>query len=341
MIEMFEASDYVGALTSAAVSRPIDCIIGTNSSAMRSVWRTLLSLFVPSAVMILFALFWACVALYSKKSMSYFWKRTLLSVIAVTYISYLGLTKYAVRAFYCVEVYDSEDPFSDSKSKYWAVDTTIQCYTRNHFGLIAIAVIVLVFISIAFPFISAIVLSRDKVQYQQNPGWTFEVMGFLYRAFKERFVFWESVVMLRKGFLCVIVVFAYPLGGESQGLLAIIVLVLSLFAHLKCSPYKEEFNRLNSYEAGSLLVSCLTFVLGQFFGVDKSVEFIRSLASFLIISMNVSFFLFLVSVLFLSWLEHCKAVLISEGAQIDANAPPWKVHTVFLVAKASSCCQSS
>lgn len=330
---MFEASEYIGALTTAALSRPIDCIISSSSAAVRSVWRTLLSLLVPGAVMGIFAAFWSYITFQQNKGFSYFWKRLILSIVAVTYISYLGLTKLAVRVFYCVDVFDSDNAFTYSQKKVWAVDTSIQCYEKEHFGLIVIAVVVLVLVSFLFPLMSAVILSQNKDKHREMGSWTMETMGFLYRAFKDKFVFWESLIMLRKACLSIIVVFSYPLGGQSQGLLALAVVLSSLYLHLICSPYRKEFHRLNVYESGSLLVSCFTFIFGQFFGIERSSDSTRVLVAVGIILMNTMFFVFLLFVFFSSGLVHIKVLLESEGHVFEEKTCLWIVLKVYITSR--------
>lgn len=330
---MFEASEYVSALTTAALSRPLDCILGTRSSTVRSLWRTLVRLFVPGSVIGAFTLFWSYKAMFERERISFFWKRTLLSINAVTYISYVGLTRLAVRIFYCVSIYDSDDPSSNSQTTRWAIDTSIQCYSQDHSTLIGIGVVVLLLVSLAFPLVSAFIIVKNKSQSDNQQGSMFETMGFLYRAFKDEFMFWESVTMLRKGCLSVIVVFSYTYGSLAQGLLAQIVLVLSLCLHLYYFPFRRELNRLNSYEFGSLLVSCFTFLLGQFFNDERSREFTKDLVAFIIVSMNVLFFLFLVLALVLSGIDHIRMVLSIEGFPVDENSPAWVVIKLFLVSR--------
>eukprot|EP00210_Caulerpa_lentillifera_P006633 g6336.t1 len=339
ILDMFEASEYAGALTTAALSRPIDCIIGLDSPTFRSIWRTLLILLVSLIDMLVFVLIWLYVTIHNKENISYLWKRIILSVIAVTYISYLGLTKLAVRVFYCVDVYNSESYLSDDKTTLWAVDTSIRCYGKDHFGLVIVGALIFTFVSFSFPLVSAVVIIKNKPNSDQEQGWLFETMGFLYRAFKENLMFWESIVMLRKACLSVIVVFAYPLEGHLQGLLAEIVLILSICAHLKCSPYRGEFHRLNLYEFCSLLVSCFTFLLGQFLNDENSGDFTRGFVSILIVGMNSIFSFFLVAVLLLSVVDRIRVVLKSESAQVDDNARPWIVLKVFFTSRIKSWCQ--
>jgi len=265
--------------------------------------------------------------------MSYFGRRTVLSVIAVTYISYLGLTEMAVRAFYCVDVYDSVDPSQNSKANYLAVDTSIACYKNDHFGLIAIAVIVLGVVTVAFPLISAATLSRNKQKHMRKDSWTFETVGFLFRAFKESCLFWESLVMVRKGCLSIIVVFSYPLGGLSQAVLAQLVLLTSLYVHVMVKPYRKEIESLNNLESISLLISCLTFTLGLFFGKNMSSESVRIFLSIVIIVANSSFLMFLCFVFCKSGIVHIRVVLQYEDIPLPDQVPWWHVLKIFIATR--------
>jgi len=335
ILTMFEATEYVGALSSDALSRPIDCLISSDSSSVRSIWRTSLNLFVPVLVLGIFVVMWGIITYREKKNMSYFWKRVMLSVMALTYIAYLGLTKLCVRVFYCVDIYDSSEDSPDSRTSYWAVDTSIKCYEKDHIGLMVISIFVLLLVSLSFPLISAIYLFQNKVQPGQTDRWTHETMGFLYRAFKEKYVFWESLVMFRKACLSLTVVFSYSLGGQSQGLLALGVLLLCLYLQQTCFPYREEFHKLNYYESGSLLVSCFTFILGQFFSIEQCTDAAKTFVEVLIITLNTTFFTFLLVVLFKNGMNHVRAMLKFKDFPIDDNTSWWRLLKLFIKSKKS------
>jgi len=333
MSGLFEASDYVGAVATSAASGPVDCLAPFDSKDMRAIWRTFCTLVVPTFVMLVFAAFWKFVAIKRGEYSSYFQKRTVLSVITVAYISYLGLTRMAVRAFYCVDVYDSVDLFSDSKTKYWAIDTSIECYGKAHFTMFVVSLIVLGFVTIAFPLVFAIVLGIKKQASVKRDSWMFETTGFLFRAFKESCLFWESIVMLRKACLSVIVVFSYPLGGLSQGVLALVVLLTCLYAHLIVKPYRDAFHVLNYLESASLLISCLTFTLGLLFGFDRCSDSVRSFLTVLIVSGNSLFFLFLLFEFFVSGIAHLRVSLTHEDIVVPDKAPWWLVLKIFFTSK--------
>lgn len=144
--------------------------------------------------------------------------------------------------------------------------------------------------------------------------------------------------MLRKAILSIIVVFSYPLGGQIQGLLATLVLIFSLYFHQKCAPFRQEFSALNLHESVSLLVSCVTFVLGQFFNADKSSDMTRTLIAVVIIVCNTSFFAVLGLVLVGNVIEQLRESLQNANASVSQNTPWWKVLKLFIISKLLGMC---
>jgi len=339
ILGLFESSEYVSALTTAATSRPVDCLAGSNSASSRALWRMFVNLLIPGFVVATFATVWGINAFRKKKGLTYFWKRVLLSIITVVYISYLGLTKLAVRGFYCIEIYDSDDPLVDSKRRFWAIDTSIRCYTGQHHGIIALAVVILFVISISFPMLSAYVLITNKEKCKERNSWIFETAGFLFRAFKESCVFWESVVMFRKACLSVIVVFSYPLGGDVQGLLSSLVIFFALYIHLTFRPYGKDFRILNQFESCSLLISGVTITLGLFFINERCSDSTKLFLAVIIISSNSVFFAFLLLALISSHIKHLRVQLQLKNIPLSAQAPWWIVLKTCCFSRLR-CCRS-
>lgn len=333
VLNLFKAAEYVGALTTVALSRPVDCLVSSTSAVVRAVWRMLTSLFVPGIIVGIFVSIWGYLTVRDKKGLSYFWKRSTLSIIAVTYISYLGLTEMAVRAFYCVNIYDSSDLSDNSKQRHWALDTAIKCYGKDHSSIIAIGVVVLSLVTVLFPLISATILSRNKERIKNRDNWVFETAGFLFRAFKESCLFWESFVMLRKAFLSLIVVFSYPLGGDSQGLLASLLLLFYLYIQLSMRPYRKEFASLNQFESVSLLVSGSTFILGLFFANNRCSDSVKAFLATVIIFGNSMFFSFLMFAITHSTVVHLRVLLHCENNPLPDDAPWWRVIKAYIASR--------
>lgn len=341
IVKMFKVYEIFGALTTVALFRPVDCIFPSNSALVRSLWRTMFGLFAPAIVVGLFIAYWGLTKIRRKKPMSFLWKRSILSVMVVVYISYLSLAKLAVRSFYCVEVFDSEDPSDATRISYWAIDTAIMCYGKEHVVLLSIGVMVLVLVTLFFPLITAFHIARYKEQQEVSESWTNETMGFLYRAFTKNFRYWESVVMLRKACLSVIVVFAYPLGGQLQTMLALLLLMFSLCLQTTCKPYRQELSVLNHYEYLSLFVSCVTLTLGQFLDSDRCSSLVKGTVAFTIVFMNTVTFLVLFLAYLSSGVDHLRAVLQDKGVQIASDLRWWSVLKIGLINKMSQWCGSS
>lgn len=139
--------------------------------------------------------------------------------------------------------------------------------------------------------------------------------------------------MFRKACLSVIVVFSYLLEGQSQGILASVVLLLCLYAHLTIRPYREDFKILNHFESASLLVSCLTFTLGLFFAKNSTSGSVRAFLSVLIILVNILFFIFLLSAFVMSGIGHLRVVLQSENLLLPDQVPWWRVLKIFVITR--------
>eukprot|EP00210_Caulerpa_lentillifera_P002428 g2327.t1 len=191
---MFMSFDVIGALTTAALTAPIDCIVASSSGITRSLWRISVVVSVPISVMILYAIFWGIRTYLKSRGFSYFMKRVLLSIIAITYISYLALTKTAVKLFYCVDISNAAHPPGRFSHRHLAFDTSIKCFHGGHFALITIGSIILLVVTVSFPVTLAVVLYRHKSS-KQTESWIPETMGFLYRAYEKNFKFWECLLM--------------------------------------------------------------------------------------------------------------------------------------------------
>ena len=283
-------------MTSEATNRSVDCLVSADHSVPRSVISTLVDLSAPMAVISLFVLFWSVMTVKNKMGFLYFLRRSILSAVAVFYISYISVTKTLVNILNCIEVHDSTDVMSDAVSDYWAVDTSLRCYEGSHATLTgAVGWPLLVMFSMGFPITMASIIVYN-VQEDFKAGWIYDVAGFMYRSYSKRFVFWEAMIMLRKALLAVVVVFAYPLGANLQGIMALGVLIVALVLHLVAVPFKYPI--LNILESFSLIVSIFTFYSGIVFNDSNTSYPAKVLLSCLLILINVSLFvMFVVRVL--------------------------------------------
>ena len=288
-------ADFLGGAATETVTLPIDCFLPSDASIPRSVLRTIIFMAIPVMVAVFFAVFWA-IALYKfAKTWQYLAKRLLLSYLVIAYISYESVTKTAVNILVCVTADVSCGGAVKPSHDYWAVDTSVECYEGAHSVLVGTLgwPVVLLF-SLGFPVGLAFALVSVRRYAPERDVWYNEATGFLYRAYDDRFFFWESMIMLRKSLLAVIVAFGYTLGPNIQGVLAISVLTAALYFHTLFRPFDRAFDQLNAYESASLVVSQLAFISGLLLSDDRVSEEVHILLSIFLITAigGLSFFFF-------------------------------------------------
>ena len=324
-----------GATTESALLA-VDCWFGTDYDPPRSVIRSVIHLAVPVGLLTFYIVFWIVVTRRGGENIWYFIKRALLSFLAVSYMTYVSVTKTGVNIIYCVNVHDSTIIDIDRTSSYWALDTSLECYDGAHLMLAAIiGWPIIAAVSFSMPILLAYVLVKQRSTDSAKNPWLLEATGFLSRAYKDRFVFWESIVMLRKAVLAFLVVYCYPLGPNIQGILAACALMLACFVHVCCHPFKEGFDSLNTYETVSLFITQFTFASGLFFNDHKTSDAVRSLLTVLLSVIICGFFLFLLYRLLKSADIYLRATIEDEGIAGVQNWSRIRVLKTFVVTRIS------
>ena len=90
-----------------------------------------------------------------------------------------------------------------------------------------------------------------------------ERYGFLYKGYKMRTYYWESVVMFRKVAMIFIAVFLRSAGTRIQAFIVFILLLFFVIVTEEKKPYTTR--KLNTLEVFSLVASCVTIYSGFFF----------------------------------------------------------------------------
>ena len=327
----YACSEFAGGVTSEATNRSIDCLVSDDQSVPRSVISTLIDVLTPVAVISLFVLFWLVVKIKNKMDLLFLMKRSVLSAVAVFYISYISVTQTLVDILNCIEVHDSTDVMIEATSDYWAVDTSLKCYQGSHATLAgAVGWPFLMLFSLGYPVAMACVILWN-VKEEVREGWIYDVAGFMYRSYSKRFVYWESVIMLRKALLAVVVVFAYPLGGRLQAVLCALVLVMALYLQTVCLPYCTEFSDLNVMEGVSLFASLITFVSSMLFYEDSVPEDARIAASTVLLMCNLSLFFCFVLFFLRFGSEYLRAALDLRGISFVSELGTFHVLKVYVM----------
>eukprot|EP00210_Caulerpa_lentillifera_P003654 g3488.t1 len=248
---------------------------------------TIVTLF-PVAVFLFFVFIWGLRTFFEKREIKYFLQRTWLTLLATVYFFYIGLTKNLLRFFSCVKINENNELKSGTASSltgyYWEEDTIVKCYENHHALLIGILIIpFLCTISIGFPVGTLYILRANT--HRLDDVEVVKTYGFLYQAYDKRY--WEIMIMVRKASIAAVVVFAYSLGPNMQGLLCVFILVVSLMLQLSCMPFTKELPILNVLEACSLSATTTVFVCGLMFNEEVTKNdfkvFLSSLAILCII----------------------------------------------------------
>ena len=326
-----DSADYAGGVTSEGIRTSIECIVKDDDASTRAVVSVTTELVVPVVAIFLYGLFWLYKKLSRGDGMLFFLNRTLLCVFAVLYIGYISITRSLLQILNCITVDDSLDNKTESSTKYWAGSTNVECYTGSH-AILAyfIGWPLLILFTVGFPVLLAILTTRYVKEEDYTDGWIYDIIGFLYRSYEREYIYWESVVMTKKAFLVVVVVFSYPLGVTLQVALAVFVLNLALYFQTACCPFREEFDDLDKLENVSQLVSLLTLLSSLFFMSERVSYTVRVLMTVVIVIFNAGFlvvcFIFLI---FISS-DHMKRVLRNEGIPCTYAGNPLYVFWIYM-----------
>ena len=327
---MLCSAEFVGAITSEAVNRSVDCLIPAEASLHRSIAGTLVDVLQPIACICVFAVFWLAIKIRSNKPLMYLLKQCVLSALVVCYISYISITKTLVNILNCVEVHDSMMVGIDHTTDYWTVDTSVECYEGSHAALAFLLAWPFLFIfTLGFPLAIAYLIGKNVTEDYKD-GWIYAVAGFVYRSYSQKYIFWESVIMSRKAVLAVVVVFSYDLGANIQAVLASFVLIMALYLQTQCRPYREEFDCLNDVESLSILLSSLTFVSSIFFSDDRVSYGVRVLMSVFLLCANTLFFLYLLALLVRFAAEYLGNLLVREGIHSSPVKGTFRILRAYL-----------
>lgn len=307
----------------------LDCLVDDSDSTPRTITATVLTLMSPLFLLVIINGVWL-LYLFRKERQHLFVRRMMLSILAVLYISYIHITRRLIRVLYCVETSDGEE-----ETYYWTEDTSVECYSGSHGWLLGVLVVPCCVLLIAFPIWTGIYLISKRDNNELSTEFVRETLGFVFAAYREEVIFWDSIIILRKGLIALIVVFSYPLGGSLQGLICVFILFVALIMHVIVVPFKQEtFAWLNQAEGFSLTASVTTFFFGLFLDDPNAGYPVKVIITIGVMCVNIFFLVFMLSNIFHTLLHLMRTVLTELPEWSDKsrlNALPWfKVVQLFL-----------
>lgn len=299
---MFLVVESAAGFSNSSAFAPLTCLL--DNSEYRSLQGMVLRILFPIATMIfiifLFFLNWFRIRKTQNKGIEYLYSRSVICILVALFFSYESLNREFMRTVNCV-LLDVDEPddetgysrYAAARGQYWGEDTSYKCFDGAHLKLVAIVGIPgLTLFSFGIPAFLLVFLLYNREKKRINEMQFLNTYGFVYQNYRERFIYWEVSILLRKACIGGIVVFAYPLGANLQGIMALGVLIVALVLHLVATPFK--YTILNVLESFSLIVSIFTFYAGIVFNDSNTSYPAKVLLSCLLLLINASLFLMFV-----------------------------------------------
>lgn len=240
-----------------------ECAFAPGGFIPRSMLSTIVLTLFPFAMILVFYLTAALPSWITCKGAAHLRRLLHICTLSAFYVSYIDITRTVLQIVHCTKV-DQDTPASpdNALSNYWVNDTDVKCYEGHHLVLFLIVTLpVVMLVSLGMPLMLLFRLAPSK--YEHDPS--VETYGFLYQSYRKGYLYWEAVIMLRKGILAAIAVFSRILGENLQGLMSQAVLVVFVIIHQVAGPFVTDGPNLNRMESASLLCSTLAFFVGLLF----------------------------------------------------------------------------
>ncbi|GLI60546.1 hypothetical protein VaNZ11_002702 [Volvox africanus] len=207
----------------------------------------------------------------------YLGRQLIVTFIAIFFFFYPSVVQSLMAIFNCqdVNVQETNNPLANGlglrMERIWSQDYGLTCYKRSHLALtLGLGVPGVLLIAIGWPLMSALFMT-GKLTMLNNIQITEDMTSFFLADFKARFAWWESVIMLRKLFIAVIVTLVD--GSTYAGvqlLLVICILVVAAGLHLVAMPYHHVYT--NNLELVSLCTLLATLYFSLYFGLSSSIS---------------------------------------------------------------------
>ena len=238
--------ELISGVITEAIERAVHCLLHEDDADIeRAVFAVVMDIVTVLGVLLLFCAFWGIVTVIRHEDWCYLWKKLGMSFFVVSYLSYIALTSTSIHILTCLEVHDSVEVANDSTTAYWVADTNIRCYEGSHAVLKhTLGWPLLVVFSFGFPVV-VLCITVFADEQKRDQGNRKEILGFLYQSYRKRYCFWETIVLLRKAALAVVVMLAYPLGPNLQVMFSASVFTVALYLQTVCRPFGEDENGQN------------------------------------------------------------------------------------------------
>ena len=322
-----------------SIRRSVICLGGEDHSLHPTVWASIVGAFlIPVSAFLIFVAFWIASALLHRvqRPLRYIFQRSLLSLVALWYITSVPAIRTTLSVVLCVNAYDVLAVTEEAeKISYWAVDTSLECFEKDH---LILAVCILLFVSVVYGgllivFVS--ILASAKELLDQPDSWVYRTTGFLYRGYGSGWRrYWEVAIVLRKAIIAFLVFCAHRFDSLFPITCAAVVIMLAMGVQIVVMPYRQKLRVLHRIDLFALFVSLLTIMMASMLKSEGLTNEWRGLTlSSVCVVLNVSTFIVLLSFLFKYSTDYARLLMSEAGKHIAADAGSLRVLVIWMHSK--------
>eukprot|EP00210_Caulerpa_lentillifera_P007341 g7017.t1 len=344
---MLSTMSAVGGFSNGATFTPMTCMLDRDTDN-QSIYGVILSIAFPLGLLLLVLVFFTLQWWYMMRSPRYrradcslyLRSRVIMSFLVTVFFSYQSISDELMGTVSCIRL-DSKEinertlypDYSTARDLYWTQDTNILCFEEKHAylaGILGIPGMVLFLVGVPVYLLIFLLYQRHENKLEDSN--VLGTYGFMYQSYETKFVFWEVMILLRKALISAVIIFAYPLGSNLQGVMALGVLIIALAAHLIAKPFK--YFPLNILEGCSLIVSIFTFYTGVVFNDENTTHVADILLSALLVLINLGLVIAFLVCVFIYTDKYVVAKLNSLGfSNVPANFIPRVLKLIKVVSE--------
>ena len=329
-------AEFFGGLAVESIRRSVVCLSKANQFLHPTVWAAIVSVsLVPVTVFLLLVAFWMSIALIHQvqRPLRYIAQRSLLSLVALWYITSVPVIKTTLSVLLCVNAYNFMGATEEVEEiSYWAVDTSLRCFEGDHLKLVIwiVSFVSVVYGGLLIFFISVLALAAEPED--QTDSWVYRTTGFLYRGYGTGWRrYWEVVIVLRKAILAFLVFCAHRFDSLFPITCAAVFITMAMGLQIVVMPYREDFSVLNRIDLSALFVSHLTIMIASMLKSDHLSDDWRGLTlSSICVVLNISTFLGLLSFLLRYSMDYARLLMNECGRHVEANAGSLRVLMIWM-----------
>lgn len=235
----------------------------------------------PYMIIVLAYVFWKVASNLRQKA--FMVNEFIASILILLFMVHPTFTKITLSAFDCYEI----------EGEYWLrEDLTVKCWTQKHIAFaVGIGMVSILIWSLLLPLYVVYRIFRNRNFLDSITMRT--RFGFMYIGYKQKYCYWEYLVILRKVFIIIPSVFLASVSLLLQAIVIHAVLLLSLFLHELANPYEDKY--LNDLEFRAIVVGLLSIYCGMSFLAGGLTDVGRVLMMLVFIAVNLYFLLYWLS----------------------------------------------